>query len=81
MKVWISKYASSEVIFERETDPNYLWRPSGIYVRVDGLYGSYKLGRDAHTTREAAVAAAEAMRIKKIASLREQIAKLEKLTF
>ena len=38
-------------------------------------------GRDWHRTREAAVARAEAMRAEEIASLREQIARLEALSF
>jgi hypothetical protein len=38
-------------------------------------------GGDWHSTRENALVKADAMRIKKIASLRRQIAKLEKMRF
>ena len=38
-------------------------------------------GRDWHRTMDAAIAKAEASRLAKIASLKKQIAKLEKLTF
>lgn len=46
-----------------------------------GYWTSFKLGRDVHETTEAAIAAAEAARTKKIASLKRQIAVLEKLAF
>ncbi len=40
-----------------------------------------KLGKDFHFTKKEAIARAEEMRKKKIASLKKQIAKLEKLKF
>jgi hypothetical protein len=81
MKVWISKYALSEGITEHECDP-----PNGGDNRVfPGApffeFTSFKLGSEAHLSKEDAERAAEAARLKKIASLRKQIAKLEKLTF
>lgn len=51
----------------------------GRYVRQG--YGYLLLGRDAHITPEAATAAAEAARLKKIASLKKQLAALEKMKF
>jgi hypothetical protein len=81
MKIWISKYALSGGITEHECSPP---NDGSDYVHPGkpfATYVSFKLGRDAHTTREDAVKAADAARIKKIASMRKQIAKLEKLTF
>ena len=80
MKVWISKYALSGGLKECEAEiaegSEFVY-PGAPYLS----YVGFKLGRDAHTTRDAAAAAAEAMRLKKIKSLRAQIAKLEKMTF
>jgi hypothetical protein len=80
MKVWISKYALSEGI--KEAEDSY---DSGGYVHVllpgAAFRQCYKFGTDAHLTREAALAAAESMRTKKIASLKKRIAKLEALRF
>lgn len=78
MKVWISKYALSDGIIEDEAeradwDERYVLRP--------GFMNSLRLGGAAHETREAAVKAAKQMRIKKIASLKKQIAKLEAMKF
>lgn len=75
---FISRYALTAGIKKaageaRRDDPNWIW--------PHGYSGSMKLGRDIHTTYEAAVAAAQAARTKKIASLRKQIAALEALSF
>lgn len=51
------------------------------YVFEPGTWASHKIGRDLFTTPEDAIAAAEAARKKKIASLRKQLAALEKLEF
>jgi hypothetical protein len=78
VKVWISKCALSDGIQEsiaRQVDTDTGW------VRTEGYYNMHKLGRDCHETREAAVKAANQMRIKKIASLKKQIAKLEAMKF
>ena len=73
--MWISKYALS-----KGRIPAVVGTVSDRYFRV-GLQGFYVIGLDANSTREAALEAAEAMRIKKIASLKKQIAKLEKMKF
>lgn len=75
MKMWISKYALIGGIKEEGG------RASDGYFYPNGGWASHSIGTYAHETREEAVAAAEAMRIKKIASLRKQISKLEKLEF
>lgn len=82
MKVWVSKYALTEGI-EEFGDAEL--GPTGAYVRVGPpTYGTRRVeyfGRDAHETREAAVADAERRRVAKIASLKRQIARLEALRF
>ena len=79
-KLWLSKYALSRGINEQMAETGLI---EGKYVRVRvcGYWVLYTLGRDIHATRAEAVKAAETARIIKIASLRKQIAKLEKLTF
>lgn len=72
---FISKYALSkgiETLIGRVTD-------CGVYLRAEWIY--LRIGRDAHETREAAVAAAEKMRVAKIASLEKQLKKLRTMTF
>lgn len=72
---WISKYALSVGIKIADGNPyNELWIDCAGYYLL-------KAGKDAHETEAGAREAAEAMRIKKIASLKKQIAKLEKLEF
>ena len=50
------------------------------YVK-DGPFSFYYIGRDVFTEKSEALKKAEDMRKKKIASLRKQIDKLEKLSF
>lgn len=77
-KLWLSKYALSdgigEVVVRSDQDESK-------YVFLVGHYSCYTLGRDVHLTKSGALVAAEALRIKKIGSLKKQIAKLEKLSF
>lgn len=76
--VWLTKYALSDGITEQVVKSFY---ESG-YVTLDGhQWNSYKVGSDVHASYEEAVAAAKAQREKRIASLKKQIAKLEKLAF
>ena len=81
MKIWISKYALSKGITEHECAPP---RDGSDYVYPGKPFSSFvgfKIGRDAHITQEAAAKAAEDARIKKIASVRKQLAKLGKMNF
>ena len=82
-KMWLSKYALSRGINEQMAETGLIEGKKWKYVRVRvcGYWVLYTLGRDIHATRAEAVKAAETARIIKIASLRKQIAKLEKLTF
>lgn len=79
MKVFVSKYAITDGITEHDATIS----GDGGYASVPGRLGLYtlKMGRDAHLTREEAVAKAHEMRMRRIASLQKQIAKLEQMTF
>jgi hypothetical protein len=78
MKVWISKYALSKGILEREAETS----DRSADLVYTGQYEMFFASRgELHRTREDAVRQAEKMRLDKIASLRKQIAKLEKLRF
>jgi predicted sulfurtransferase len=76
--VWLSKYALSGGIAEYQAEiRDGMAYPGKPFMSCT----SFKMGVDAHNTREAAVMAAEAAAKKKIASLRKQIAKLETTAF
>lgn len=72
-RYYITKYALSGGLSSMEAAP----RDGYIYQS----WTSFKVGRDAFLEKQEALADCEARRLKKIASLRKQIAKLEKLTF
>jgi len=81
MKVWVSKYALTKLTDGvYETEAVIAERTKYVYEQP-GLRFVSKLGFGAHETREAAVADAEKRRTARIASLRRQIARLEKLSF
>jgi hypothetical protein len=80
MKVWMSKYALTAGLSEHEAQECN----DGSMVQIGCGFGTQYLhgeGREWHRTREEAAARAEAMRTKKIASLRQQIARLEAMRF
>lgn len=76
--VWLVKYALTngitEEVAQRVSDDGW------IYIEVDN-WNSYKVGRDVFADYGEAVKAAEALRQKKLGSLRKQCMKLEKLKF
>lgn len=77
-KVWISKYALSEGITEHMAEiRNGAAYPGAPFASFIG----FTIGKDAHETREAAVAAAGKQRVKKIAAVKKQLAKLEAMVF
>jgi hypothetical protein len=82
VKVWITKYALSSGIREEEAeiceDVNVEMIRVGKQVT---MCSEYFHGEDWHRTREGAVARAEKMREKKIASLKKKIEKLTKASF
>ena len=80
MKIFITKYALTDGIIEKEAmnvDDSNMMEVIGGGDRFNWYAhtGEYSL------TRKEAVKRAEEMRLKKIASLKKQIAKLENLTF
>lgn len=78
MIVWISKYALSTGITKHDAeirgDDAYPGSPFMSFV-------SFRIGKDAHETKEGAIRAAEVQRLKKIAALKKQLAKLESMQF
>ena len=79
IKVWISKYALSEGVFELCAETTSV--EGMISDPINRCRMFHDEGKDWHRTREGAIAKAEQMRLAKIASLKKQIAKLEKLKF
>ena len=76
MKVWVTKYAMSG----KGVIPCEDAKSSHVDTMV--VVGALFLHKpDWHTTPEAAIARAEEMRTKNIASLKKQIANLEAMTF
>jgi hypothetical protein len=80
MKVWITKYALNQGVFEREVE--VCLDVSDKLVRTtDGTYVDRYHKPHWHTTREAAVAQAEKMLARKIASAEKALAKLKNMKF
>ena len=76
-KVWLVKYALTKGISEevaRRVHSDWIYTVSDCWT-------SHKVGRDVFADYDEAVKAAEALRKKKLDSLRKQIEKLEKLKF
>lgn len=78
MKVWITKYALTQGIFEKEVREGI----DGSAVYGETLYESYHgEGKQWHRTKESAIKRAEEMRKDKIERLKKQIKKLERMRF
>ena len=81
VKRWISKYALTKGVYEAEGKIIEDSIANGCFV-IEHLYSrDYFSLKEHHETKEAALAKAESMRLKKIESLKKQIAKLEAMTF
>lgn len=78
-KVYITKYALSTGIEKIDTELCKSPIDNRYYVQV--YYNRYYIGLEAFTIESQAIEKAEEMKIKKIASLKKQIEKLEKLNF
>lgn len=78
MKVWITKYALTRGILERDGD---ICEGNTNLFRVTNKYPEYYHGGDWHKTEEAARAKAEKMRLLKIKSLKKSLDNLEKMKF
>ena len=83
MRVWITKYALTSGIQEREVKQVCPTNQNMIELApLDGECGPILFWKPHwHETREAAAAQAENMRVKKLTSLRRQIRKMEALRF
>jgi hypothetical protein len=77
IKAWITKYALTGGI--KCVDGKVCHEISGDMLSYE-RYGTAH-GKDWHRTPEAALARAEEMRVAKLASMRKNIAKLEKMVF
>lgn len=83
-KVFITKHALTQGIREEEAEISvfkYVSKEPEENARVRGKWLGYPIGKEAFYTLEEALKKAEEMRKKKIASLRKQIEKLEKMEF
>lgn len=77
MKVYITRWALTEGVIECDGQV----RKCGGIVHSENYLVEFVLNKDAFLTRKAANQKAEEMRVKKIASLKKQIEKLEKMKF
>lgn len=78
MKVYITKYALSDGILEKDAEE--CDRFPGMIRTDDGAH-FHGEGKDWTRTKEAAVVRAQEMKSKKIKSLKKQIEKLERMKF
>lgn len=85
MKVWITKYALTKGILQKETDDFCLnTDPTGnmIYINENGHHQCFHgKGNEWHDDKQSAIAKAEMMRKKKITNLEKQIEKLKNIKF
>ena len=79
MKVWITKYALTDGIIDGEASMCVFDRAT--VCLKNRKYGIDFYGSDWHYDKESAIDKAEEMRQKKIASLKKQIEKLERIRF
>lgn len=75
MKVYITRWALNDGVVEREGTID------GQHVYAEGFLIRFSIGDDVFLTSEEAKQKAEEMRVKKIASLKKKIEKLEKMKF
>lgn len=84
MKFWITRYALSggiQEIDELELAACDSKRSYASGLDSDGQRHFHLIGTDAHYTKEDAIKRAESMRLKKIASVKKTLAKLEAMRF
>lgn len=81
MKVWITKYALTQGIFEIEAEECGMGFPGMIQTKEEHPSHCHEEGKDWHRSKESAVKRAEEMRQKKITSLKKKLEKLEKMKF
>ncbi len=81
MKVWITKYALTQGIFECEVETAFDISKKMVVDKAGPCGGNCYHRPDWHETKGAAILRAEEMRTKKIASLEKQIKSLKTLKF
>lgn len=82
MKVFITQWALTQGIWERESSPSKIPGDEFVFIPSKELCCSYYVHKPHwHLTRKEAEAQAERMRVKAIASLKKRLAKLERMTF
>ena len=83
MKVWITKYALTQGIFERDVEQSKENPSMVTYQQDKSSYSEYYHGegRDWHLTQTDAVKRANEMREKAIASAEKKIATLKEMIF
>lgn len=79
-KIFITKYALTKGIIEKEAEINS-YRDRSKYAYVRGEFNGYNMTKDAFFSYDNAIRNAEEMRQKRIKSLEKQIEKLKKLKF
>lgn len=77
MKVWITKYALTKGILEKEVEDC----GDGMIKEKESHFPTYYHGTEWHSEKQSAIEKAEEMRKKKIASLKKQMEKLERMKF
>lgn len=78
MKVYITKYALTQGILEKDLEVSPAYYNDKIFYATEGFY-SYRIGTEAFLNIEDARKNAEERKLKKIESLKKQIKKLETL--
>lgn len=78
---YLAKYALSGGKIEVTTGELSASSPEWVVAKRGGWWSTFKLGRDIFRTREEAIAGANELRKKKIASLQKQIKKLSEMVF
>lgn len=79
-KVFITNYALTKGICEEEAEIKS-YKDGTTFAYTKKQFTGYKIGSEAFYRYEDAVVKAEELRQKKIASLKKQIEKMEKLSF
>lgn len=77
MKVWITKYALTEGILEKEAKDEH----DGCVSVREGGFTSYFHGKDWHIDRKMAALRAENMRTKRLIALAKKVDNLTQLKF
>lgn len=81
MKVWITKYALTQGIYEKEAERCTNVNNDMIEIKDSRLEFYHGEGNEWHLTKESAIKKAKEMRDKKIKSVQKQLEKLQNMKF